>query len=170
MKVKRLKVFAAFLRLTITALVLTCLLSTLVPVSAIASILGIGAMTCCRSKSAGHCHAPVKVKRRAVKSEVMCGLKTPPAEESTVDDDDTQSTDNGSPRFASISDQCSFECGSCAVRSTEQQKRAVVLAVTGHTSHLTKRSTRAAPRLTAKSRFEIEPFSARGPPADKHII
>ena len=88
MKVKRLKVFAAFLRLTITALVLTCLLSTLVPVSVIASILGIGAMACCRNKSAGHCHAPVKVKRHTVKSEVMCGLKTPTAEESTVEDDD----------------------------------------------------------------------------------
>ena len=170
MKVKRLKVFAAFLRLTITALVLTYLLSTLVPVSAIASVLGIGAMTCCRSKSAGHCHAPVKGKRRAVKSEVMCGLKTPPAEESTVDDDDIQSADNGSPRFASISDQCSFDCRSCAVRSTEQQKRAVVLAITGHTSHLTKRPARDIARFTAKSRFEIEPFSARGPPADKHII
>src|SRR6476659_6153904 len=101
MKVKRLKVFAAFLRLATTALVLTCLLSTLVPVSAIASVLGIGAMACCRSKSAGHCHAPVKVKRRTVKSEVMCGLKTPPAEESTVDDDDTQSADNGRTHFAS---------------------------------------------------------------------
>jgi len=170
MKVNRFKVLAAFLRLTITALVLICLFSTLVPVSAIASVLGLGRMACCRIRSAGLCHAPVKIKKRAVKSEVMCGLKTPPAEESTVDDDETQSADNGRPHFASISDQCSFDCGSCAVRSTEQQKRAVVLAITGHTSHLIKRPARAIALFTSKSRFEIDPFSARGPPADKHII
>jgi hypothetical protein len=170
MKVKRFKVLAAFLRLTITALVLTCLFSTLVPISAIAGVLGIGAMACCRIRSAGHCHAPVKIKRRTVKSEVMCGLKTPTVEESTVDDDDAQSTDNESLHFASISDQCSFDCGSCAVRSTELQKRAVALAVNGHTSHPSKRRARAIPRLISETRFEIEPFSARGPPADTQII
>lgn len=170
MKVNRLKVLAAFLRLTITALVLICLFSALVPVSAIASVLGLGGMACCRSRSAGHCHASVKIKKRAVKSEVMCGLKTPPAEESTVDDDDIQSADNGSPRFASVSDQCSFDCGSCAVRSTEQQKRAVALAIAGHTSHLSKRAAIAPPRFISKSRFEIDPFSARGPPTNTPII
>ena len=169
MKLKRFKVLATFLRLTITALLLTCLLSSLVPVSAIASVLGIGAMACCRIRNAAHCHAPVKIKRRVVKSEVMCGLKTPTAEES-ADDGDAQSTDNESLHFASISDQCGFDCGSCAVRSTEQQKRAVALAINGHTSHPSKRRARAIPRLISETRFEIEPFSARGPPADTQII
>jgi len=170
MKVKRFKVLAAFLRLTITALVLTCLLSTLVPVSAIASVLGIGAMACCRSKSAGHCHAPVKIKRRTVKTEVMCGLKVPTAEESTADADEAQFPDNESLHFASISDQCSFDCGSCAVRSSDQQKRVVAHAFNGHTSQLGKRRAGAIPQFIFKTRFEIDPFSARGPPAGTSII
>jgi hypothetical protein len=170
MKVKRFKVLAASPRLTITALVLTCLFSTLVPVSAIASVLGIGAMACCRMRSAGHCHAPVKIKRRAGKSEVMCGLKTPTAEESTAEDDEAQSTDSEGIHFTSISDQCSFDCGSCAVRTGEQQKRAVALALTSHTSDLSKRRARVILRLICKTRFEIEPFSARGPPAGTQII
>ncbi len=168
MKVKRLKVLAAFLRLTITALVLTCLFSTLVPVSAIASVLGIGAMKCCRTSSAGHCHAPVKIKRRAIRAEVMCGLK--PTEESTVDNDDVEITDNEGLHFASISEQCGFDCGSCAVRSTEQQKRVVALTITGHTSHLRKLRARNFPHFISKARFEIEPFPARGPPADPRTI
>jgi hypothetical protein len=167
MKAKRLKVIAAFPRLTITALLLPCLLSTLLPVSAIASALGIGgAMACCRSKSAGHCHAGLKIKKQAAKSEVMCGLKAPATGESTANDEDAQSTENEGLHFASISDKCSVDCGSCAVRSTEQQKRAVALAIAGHTSHPGKRRAHVIPRFISKARFEIEPFSARGPPSD----
>ena len=166
MKVKRLKVLAAFLRLTITALVLTCLFSTLVPVSAIASVLGIGAMKCCRTSSAGHCHASGEDQETCYQGRSDVRAQDSKPRKAQLITTMWRSTDNEGLHFASISEQCGFDCGSCAVRSTEQQKRVVALTITGHTSHLRKLRARNFPHFISKARFEIEPFPARGPPAD----
>ena len=171
MKHNRLKVVAAVARVLLAALLLICLLSTLFPGSVLASALGSdGTKACCKGKSSNHCHAPAKVKRRVVKSEVMCGLRIPATEEAASSDSDS---DDLNPYLDSVSSKCSVDCCSGVAQSTRQLKRATILTVTVQQFHPIGRTSRQTSALNHSNAIELEPFSPRGPPSsttNSHLI
>ena len=169
MKGNSFKIVSAVLRLTISALVLGFLLLTLVPSSALASAFGIAAgPACCRDKSSSHCRAHLNLKKRVVKSEVMCGVGSPSKQEESsgeATEAHTDSTDDQNLRFTAASTKCNVECSGCAVRTTHELKRATVVARAEPKSQSIQLSTGNIAQPILKSRFDLEPFSSRGPPA-----
>lgn len=142
-------------------------------------------MPCCVGKATGHCDSGLTPKRiPQPKSEPMCGL-----ENSELEEDDgitivAEPSHNESPHalsqtdgisssapaaeFASLSQPCQMECGTCATTSSRQQRRerGVVQPAAYQTSSLTTRLIYENLSFLFSSNDDSEQASPRGPPSD----
>ena len=164
MKRSPIKLLTVLMRSCFAALLLMCLLPSLVPGALIVSAFGGGnTMSCCTGKAAGHCHAALKVRKP--KPEPMCGAKA-----ASIDDGITVVADEADEPAStavgrSIQNHCAGDCSSCAVRSGKQLQRHKTTAVQ---LELTALAISLRPYESSEGFFnlhpEFDPFSPRGPP------
>ena len=165
MKRSTIKLLTVLMRSCFAALLLMCLLPSLVPGAVIVSAFGGGnTMSCCIGKAAGHCHATLKVSKP--KPEPMCGAKAASIDDGiTVVADEADEPGSSTAVGRSIQNHCAGDCSSCAVRSSKQLQR-----------HKTHAVSLELPALAISLRRdessegffnphpEFDPFSPRGPP------
>jgi len=166
-----LKLLTFLARFSVAALLVACLVSAVVPGSAIASAFGVGSgMTCCIGQSSGHCSVALKIKNRQPPPEPMCGIRSESAGDGITVvaaqlDSDFETERGPAVGMASINNNCAVECTARALSSSRQEKRHAALLT--HTSHAligSLNQTRPIIPLASKSNAAIEPFSPRGPP------
>ena len=152
-------------RTVLTVPLSLCLLSAMLPISVLASALGIqSAMSCCKGKGQEHCHA--QIKKSPPKQELMCGLDTTrSATENDLSQNDEIETDRGTAVNSSVRNSCTRECSGCAVSSSQKQKRdgeRPVIRVPHPTSAFCFLVDTWS--LGYTSLQKADPFSPRGPP------
>jgi hypothetical protein len=156
--------FAFIMRVSLVSALIACFLLALVPGAAIVSAFGLRGMNCC--SSVGHCRISLPKKRRLPKSEPMCGLKSPSAEDEVVVVNEESQSDSqpANTTAIKITDTCGRDCAGCATglkqRSRDQWlARAQTLSALSGT---TRWSVILHPQLRSIS--EINSFDPRGPP------
>jgi hypothetical protein len=166
MKQRLIKLVAALMRSSFAALLVTCLLPSLVPSALVVSAFGgASTMSCCTGKAAGHCSLALKVRRQP-KPEPMCGAKSAPIDDGiTVVADEADDSSSPSTAIRSIANQCTGDCSSCAVRNSKQLQRHKTTVVTQELPSLaTNLRAYDATSCILNSHAELDPFSPRGPP------
>jgi len=164
MKRRPIKLLTVLMRSCFAALLLLCLLPSLVPGALIVTAFGGGnTMSCCKGK-AGHCHAALK--RRQPKPEPMCGAKAASSNDGiTVVADEADEPGSSTAFGRSIQNQCAGDCSSCAVRSSKQLQRHKAPAVS---LELPALAISLRPFESSDGVInlhpEFDPFSPRGPP------
>ena len=167
-----LKLLTFLARFSVAALLVACLVSAVVPGSAIASAFGVGSgMTCCIGQSSGHCSVALKIKNRQPPPEPMCGIRSESAGDGITVvaaqlDSDFETERGPAVGMASINNNCAVECTARALSTSGEEKRHTALLVAHMSDALIGflNQTRPIIPLASKSNAAIEPFSPRGPP------